>query len=370
MKVLILGGTGAMGVSLSQILSNNGNEVYVTTRENRKDEYGVHYVKGNAHDTSFVKEALKNGYDAIVDFMHYDISEFTQERIEMFLNSTKHYIFFSSSRVYGKSDKLITEVTPRLLDSCEDEEYLKTGEYALTKAREENLLRSFHKKNWTIIRPYITYNTERLQLGVLEKEAWLYRALRGKTIVFFKDIAEHFTTLTYGYDLAYVLSMLLCNEKAYGETYHITSNENAKWSEVLKVYKEILTKKLGKEPDTKLIDKAERINSLNRYQIKYCRLFDRRFDNSKVLKAVGTDYRFTSLKDGLTKCLSGFIDEKRKFKNVSWELEAIFDRLTREFTPLNEINGIKNRMIYLLYRFMPFERIRPLLGRIKRCLLR
>ena len=42
------------------------------------------------------------------------------------------------------------------------------------------------------------------QLGVLEKELWLYRALNGRTIVFSKDIAEKSTTLTYGYDVASV----------------------------------------------------------------------------------------------------------------------------------------------------------------------
>ena len=41
---------------------------------------------------------------------------------------------------------------------------------ALQKAREENLLLKSDSRNWTIIRPYITYYDERLQLGVFEKK--------------------------------------------------------------------------------------------------------------------------------------------------------------------------------------------------------
>ena len=53
---------------------------------------------------------------------------------------------------------------------------------------EENLLFNSEKNNFTIIRPTITYNTQRLQLGVLEKENWLYRALHGRAIVFSDDV--------------------------------------------------------------------------------------------------------------------------------------------------------------------------------------
>lgn len=364
-KILILGGTGAMGSSLSQILSDKGNEVYVTTRSDKKSDSNIHYLKGNAHDNSFLSDILKVKFDSIVDFMNYQIQELSDERINLLLSNTEHYIFLSSARVYGYSDTPITEKTPRLLDCSEDKEYLKTEEYALAKAREENILRSFPQKNWTIIRPYITYNTERLQLGVLEKEQWLYRALHGRTILFFKDIGEHFTTLTYGYDLAYILALIIGKKESFGETYHITTSECLKWKDILNSYKKVLTNKLGFVPNIKIIDKAEQIKSLNKYQIKYCRLFDRRFDNSKIMNLVRTDYKFISTKEGLKKCLEQFIDEHRTFRNISWAQQAEFDKITKEFTPLSEINGLRNKVTYLLYRLIPFERIRPLLARLK-----
>ncbi len=78
--------------------------------------------------------------------------------------------------------------SPRLVDVCTDPEYLSIDEYGMAKGREENLLRETGRTNWTIIRPYITYNSNRIQLGVYEKENWLRRAL-------LKSVREVFTML-------------------------------------------------------------------------------------------------------------------------------------------------------------------------------
>lgn len=64
---------------------------------------------------------------------------------------------------------LINEETPRLLDMIKDEEYLNTDEYALSKARQENILHEAGCNNWTIIRPYITFSETRLHLGYLKR---------------------------------------------------------------------------------------------------------------------------------------------------------------------------------------------------------
>ena len=75
-------------------------------------------------------------WNAIVDFMAYSTKEFS-EKVDLFLNKTDQYFFLSSSRVYAESNIPITENSKRLIDVCEDEEYLKTDEYALAKARQD-----------------------------------------------------------------------------------------------------------------------------------------------------------------------------------------------------------------------------------------
>ena len=230
MKILILGGTGAMGAYLAPILACSDNEVFVTTRSERKAENNnTSYLRGNAHDLSFLHEILKSHYDVIIDFMSYETEEF-RERYQLFLDSAEQYIFLSSSRVYADSKTPITEESPRLLDAVDDRAYLQTDEYALAKARQENMLVTSGKENWTIVRPYITYSNERLQLGIYEKELWLYRVLHGHTIVFPKDMAEHITTLTFGEDVAHGIAAIVGNKLAYGQTVHITADEVIRYS--------------------------------------------------------------------------------------------------------------------------------------------
>lgn len=218
MKVLVLGGTGAMGMHLVQKLADQSYDVYVTSRSRSGQQGDITYIAGNAKNDTFLQQMLSQHWDCIVDFMVYSTEQF-ESRFKQFLDTTDHYIFISSSRVYANSNVPLTENSPRLLDISEDKQYLATDEYALTKARQENLLFKSGEKNWTIIRPYITYDTERLQLGVFEKEDWLYRAIHGRSIVVAKDIQNKQTTLTLGKDVANAMAALIGNKKAHGEAF-------------------------------------------------------------------------------------------------------------------------------------------------------
>ena len=87
MKILIFGGTGAMGTPLVELLANQGHTVYVTSRKARK--YGkenIHCLIGNAHDMNFVRDILKTRYDVLIDFMNYNLPEL-RERFDFILNS-------------------------------------------------------------------------------------------------------------------------------------------------------------------------------------------------------------------------------------------------------------------------------------------
>lgn len=349
MKILLLGGTGAMGSHLGEILSSNKQNVVITTRANRKSSEFIKYRQGDAKNIDFLNTLLEEKWDVIVDFMIYNETEL-KERIEKLLNSTSQYMFLSSSRVYDNSAEFIKENTTRLLDTCKDKEYLATSEYALTKARQEDILKSSSKRNWTIIRPYITYSEIRLQLGTLEKENWLYRALKGRTIVFSEDIKKHFTTLTYGFDVAIAMVKLMNNFNALGEDYHITSNNSYKWEELLEVYLEVIKEETGKRPKV-LFQNLTNFYTWNygKYQIIYDRLYDRKFDNIKINEFINTS-EFIDAKEGLRKCLKEFI-QNPKFNSISWRMEAKKDRFTKETTPFCEINEIKNKLKYLLFRY-------------------
>lgn len=299
MKILVLGGTGAIGIPLVKLLSeDSGNEIFVTTRTEKESIGNIKYIRGNAREEEFIKLLLKEYYDIIVDFMVYE-TEQLKRRLLLFLNHTNQYFFFSSARCYADSKTPIKEDSPRLVDICNDKEYLATDEYALAKGREENLIYATGKKNWTIIRPYITYNSYRMQLGVYEKEDWLKRILEGKTIVLPRDIAKSRTSLTYGPDVAKLIVSLIGNEKAYGQAFNIITGESHTWEEILNWYFNVLEKKIGRKPKVRYIDNSFGLQKVwSPWQIKYDRLFNRTFDNSKIESVRGGVYEYKPTFDG------------------------------------------------------------------------
>ena len=360
MKILVLGGTGAMGAYLAPILACGGNEVFVTTRSERRSENNkLHYLQGNAHAVSFLHEILKSRYDVIIDFMSYETEEF-RERYHIFLDSAEQYIFLSSSRVYADSKTPIKEESPRLLDAVDNRVYLQTDEYALAKARQENMLAESGKENWTIVRPYITYSDERLQLGIYEKELWLYRVLHGQTIVFPKDMAEHITTLTFGEDVARGIVALVGNQQAHGQTVHITTNETIRWGNVVELYQKVFLDVTGKQMKVKYIDSAQQLRKdlFNQYQIKYDRMLDRMFDNSKIMCLAKNNLSFVSPKEGIEKCFREFLNNPSFRWLPSAKITAWTDLTVQEKTPLKYFPNWEKRTKYIVGRYTPYFKIK------------
>ena len=350
-KILILGGTGAMGTHLVDLLNQQGHEVTVTSRS-RSDTAGhVHYQKGDAHDLRFLNPILaKERWAAIIDFMLYSTPAF-EARAQLLLEATDQYVFLSSSRVYARSSTPLTEDSPRLLEVSTDQDYLATDEYALTKARQENILFASGRSNWTIIRPYITFSSNRLQLGVLEKEDWLFRALKNRTIFFSKDINKRLTTLTYGEDVAKGILSIIAHPQALGEAFHITSSTPLRWSDVLDTYLDTLKTHNSIRPKVILADFDVFIKTHPaKYQVKYDRLYDRVFNNDKINHFIDTK-QFKDPRRSLESCLETFL-EKPRFNYISARNEALKDYVTKEWTPASQIPKLKQKFIYIATRLL------------------
>lgn len=348
MDVLVFGGTGAMGTHLVSILSTRGVNCVVTTRRHLINRNNIEYVIGDAHDIEFIKSLFANyQFDAIIDFMKYSTKDF-KSRINLLLSNTKQYIYLSSSRVYAESKEPLKENSPLLLDVCQDTEYLQTDEYALAKARQERILRESGKNNWTIIRPYITFSEYRLQLTSLEKESWLYRVLKGRTIVLSKDLIERTTTFTYGYDVSRAITAVIGCDTALGETFHITNNISYRWKDILYLYLSAIEKNLGFAPKVKMIENWQPYLGGNKYQVRWDRLYDRKFDNTKIGKYIDIS-TFKDIQVALSECLEFFI-QNPQFKQINWKNEALKDKVTGEWTNMREITGVKKKTLYFLTR--------------------
>ena len=355
-NILILGGTGAIGSYLTEIISRE-DHVFITSRkEHHSDNPHITYIQINAKDKNSIIKILnskivEDRFDAIIDFMVYSLEEL-EERVDLLLGATNQYFFISSARVYSDMETPIKEDSPRLLDVSKDEKYLSTNEYALIKAKQENI---FYEKiqrgvvNWTIVRPSLTYGDQRLQLGVLEKENWLYRCLKGRPIVFSEDLMEHYYSFCSGEDVAKGIASLIGREEALGTSFNIVQSKSYQWKDILKLYLDSIEEYYGYRPDVFMTKTSTNLLFESRkYQVIYARYYDRFFDNSKIAKFVNVEDFLPveiGLKDSLKKCL-----QKPKFNNIPWDLEAVNDRLSKSWTPLNEIKGVKQKITYLIFR--------------------
>ncbi|MBQ8233324.1 MAG: NAD-dependent epimerase/dehydratase family protein [Lachnospiraceae bacterium] len=314
-KVLVLGGTGAMGKYLVPELLTLGYRVdVVSLDEMTSDNPMLGYIKGNTKEEGFLEKLLENRYDGIVDFMTYKTKEF-EEKYRLFLDNTKHYIFLSSCRVFADAPP-ITEESPRLLDVSEDADFLATEDYALYKAKEENLLHASEYTNWTIVRPATTYSTGRFQLVTLEAPTVIYRMQAGKTIVLPEGAMSCQATLSWGGDVGKMIAKLLFNDRAYREAYNVASAEHHSWEEIAAMYNELCPFNYITVSTEDYLDIIEEGADWAKYQLIYARMFQRITDNSKILEHTGMKQEeLMSLRDGLR-------FEYERSKDMDWSYFA------------------------------------------------
>lgn len=321
-KILVLGGTGAMGVYLVPELASMGYEVHVVSLDKVENtDPNITYTTANAKDDTYLQELLRNKYDAIVDFLIYSTEELLK-RYKMLLENTDHYIFLSTYRVYA-GESPVNENSPRLLDVSDDRDFLAAAEneYSLYKALEEDILRNSRYDNYTIVRPAITYSKRRFQLVTLEANVVVYRALHGLPVILPKEALSIRGTMNWAGDVAKMFSHIILNTAAYKETYTFATAEHHSWEEIANYYKEII----GLEyiaVDTETYLKFFGSTAGARYQLLYDRCFNRIVDNSKILRVTGlkqTD--FMPLKDGLAKELAALP------KGIVWDKSGVNDRM-------------------------------------------
>ena len=366
MNVLLLGGTGPIGIHLTKVLSEKGVNVFVTSRKQHTNEANISYIQGNAKEDSFAKDILTSRkWDCVVDFMVYRTPEL-EKRIDILLGNTSQYIFLSSSRVYADSQTPITEDTARLLDTTDDKKFIDSDEYAICKAREEDVIYKSRYKNFTILRPYITYAENRLPLGVWEKETWVHRLLQNKTLVLPSKFLSCATTICYGRDVANCMCEFIGNKQAIGQVYNITSNYSHKWREILDYYLQVFETITKQKPNVIEVEGLRfgfkglllsfltfglyKSSRFSPYHLIYDREFNRRFDNSKLTQLL-PKCNFTDFQQHLGNCLRVFADNTH-YDYTNWTWEAVQDKISGDRTSLNLIPGISRKLKYLIIRYI------------------
>ena len=296
-KVLLIAGGGTLGRYTAKELLNKGCAVDVICLEDyTSNNPKLCYYKAKA-DLNYLTEFLKDKYyDGIVNFIHYYVPEMYKPVHKLLTSKTDQLIFLSSYRVYAESKQPLTEEAPFLADVVEDEEFLKSEDYAVPKAICEKYLREeSDTKNWTVVRPIISFSDKRFDLVTVSGHEIIDAARSGKTVI----LPEAAKNLTAGLDWAgnsgKLIANLLFKKECLGEAYTVSSGQNLTWGEVADIYTRLTGVNFRWADTEEYVSTGHGGNGLF-----YDRLYDRAVDNTKILKATGFKKEdFTSIEDGI-----------------------------------------------------------------------
>ena len=299
-KVLLIAGGGTLGTYTAEELIRLGAMVDVLCPEDKiSSNDKLTFIKGMG-SRKVLKELLSSKhYDGIINFIHYPNVEEYKAIHNLLSENTKHLIFLSSYRVYADEQHPVTESAPMLLDVSKDKEFLEKEDYALSKAKAEYFLRNeSNTTNWTIVRPVISFSQYRFDIVTINQHVVLEKAKSGETLYLPEKTKNLVAALDWAGNSGKLIANLLFKKEAFGEAYTISSAQNLTWGEVAEIYIKLLNVKI------QWVDIEEFIRQggtpYGEWALYYDRLFDRRIDNSKVLKATGlTAKDFKSVEEGI-----------------------------------------------------------------------
>lgn len=292
-RALLIAGGGTLGTYTAKELLRLGHKVDAICLEDKiSDNKNLTYIKAKADD-EYLKNFLANKhYDGIVNFIHYNEPEDYEPIHAILTEHTDHLIFLSSYRVYSNAN-VVTENTPFLLDVVKDDEkFIQTEKYAISKARCEKFLRNNnYKKNFTIVRPVISFSSLRFDLIMTSGREILDAAKNNKPIILPSEAKRFIAGLDWAGNTGKIIANLMFKKECIGEAYTITSAQNVTWEEVADYYTQLTGCKF---------EWKEKIYPHEDYRWTYDRAYNRKIDNNKVLKATGlVKGDFTPIKEGI-----------------------------------------------------------------------
>ncbi|MFQ6084703.1 MAG: NAD-dependent epimerase/dehydratase family protein [Candidatus Bathyarchaeia archaeon] len=230
MKALVTGGAGFIGYPVVKSLLEKGYEVKVLDKVagdlEKVEDPRLKVIIGGLEDTDRVQQAVKG-----VDVVYHSAWGFAPKAKEAFRtdvegyinvldacveNGVKHFLFFSSSVIYGVPTYTpIDEDHPLLVEKS------RAPLHALTKLAAENLSHLYYKEHnlpFTIFRFWWAFSDERVPGGTLR--GIIDRILKGETIEVPKGNGG---SLVYTGDVTNATHLATLNEKAFGQVFNLAS---------------------------------------------------------------------------------------------------------------------------------------------------
>lgn len=325
MKILLIGGTGVLSTDIVLECLRSNFDVTVLNRGNHISELpsDVKFLKANIRCEKEVLSVIgHNEYDVIVDFLSTDPKDF-ERTYSIFANRCIQYVYISSACVFRRAleDGVINENSPKPNFDLQ---------YSIDKYNSEQLLVRLapsKKSQFTIVRPYITYNNNRIPYGIMPQARYhgtVIKRLQFGKPMFVWDNGSAICTLTHTKDFAYNLIQLFGNERAYNQDFNLVGDFTYTWKEVLEILCQILN-----VPCNIVSIQTETISKIlpcYKEQLEGDRSLNAIFDNKKLKSAI-KDYRQTiDLKYGIKIAVDNYVNNNF-ISGIDYQFDARIDKL-------------------------------------------
>lgn len=208
MRILVMGGTRFIGVSLTKQLLKQGHEVVLFNRGNKPAPVeGITQIHGDRTNAEDLKNKLSGEqFDAVFDNNGRELSD-TQPLVEIFNGRIKHFIYVSSAGVYLKSEQM-----PHIEGDLVDPKSRHKGKHDTETYLDRSGI------PWTSIRPVYIYGPQNYN----DLEAWFFDRLVRNRPILIPGNGAHFTQLGHIEDLTSAMVKVLGNSQAIGQIYNIS----------------------------------------------------------------------------------------------------------------------------------------------------
>lgn len=352
MNILLIGGTGVISTAVSNYCANLGYNVFIINRGKTKKNIGknINIIRADIRKESIDQIKTKINFvkfDVVVDFLTLNVEQL--KKTLSFLDC-KQYIFISSATIYTEN------ILGHRYREYDDKNNLD-WDYCKNKIEcEQYLMSKENKLLYTIVRPYVTYDSYRIPNQMLLKNYYsiIDRIIKGLPIVIFGNDIK--CTVTSSEDFAVGLVGLFNNKKAFYKDFHITSDVYTTWDSIIN----LLARKLNKtanivnipvefvesiDPNHTAIDVNQIVLDKSRNMI---------FDNKKIKEAVPEYNSYSKIEDNIDNIVNLYKDNENKNIDFLWNgcLDRLIYNYSGEKIKINEykINNRKNYIKYMIGR--------------------
>lgn len=332
MRILLLGGTGCLSGDIAALAAQRSDIELVLLNRGSRPQFlpaGARCIQGDLGQPDDVRAKLAGmTFDVVADFLSYGMAQL-ECHLDLFRGRCGQYVFISSGAVYRtKTDgEIITEARTMVGNTL--------WSYARNKILCERRLQAEHAASgleYTIVRPAFTYNKLRILHPVgpgHQTHSWTIanRILQGKPLLMHDD-GTALCTVTHTEDFARAFVGLCGNPAAYGEAYHITSDECYTWNRVA----EMVGDALGRKPNLCHVpahdlgfelggDFGEKLISFSRHGV---------YDSSKIRAAVPEFVCTTHFPEGIARTIRFYYDHP-EFQVVDEWCDGKMDEIAEKY---------------------------------------